>query len=158
ALLVHSSIAVAAATLIRQLRPDMRQLLADPLRWSALASSGVAVPVLMFAAPTEATLSLSAHASRLAALWVAIAVVQRVAGLFTAFQAALTVSLMIAVKAVLERQAWYAASSYPLLDPWSIEAQGIALSLLSLVWVAVRIGFDRFAGILQGGAGGVIEE
>jgi hypothetical protein len=65
--------------------------------------------------------------------------------MFAAFQAALTLAAMFAVAANLAEHSWYRQSARPWLDPWTLQTQGIALGILSLIWIGLRIAMWRLA-------------
>jgi len=114
---------------------------ANALSLSGLASSGIAVPLWLFAALRETATVLSAYTFWLAAIWFAVSYLHRLSGLFTAGQFMLTLGVVFSVTAVLKQQDWFAAAQHPLLDPWTVQAQGIALAVLSLAWVGARVAF-----------------
>ena len=72
---------------------------------------------------------LALHACWLAAILLILSVVYRRPKIFAGFQAALAGAVLFAVTAH-----W----RHPLLDPWTLQAYGIALGLLSLCWAAAR--------------------
>src|SRR5262249_42012319 len=80
--------------------------------------------------------SLALYTAWLAAVWLAVAWVERRPGLFAAFQAALSVAVVHGVTAWVEGQPW--GGDYPdaLWDPRSLQAYGVALAGLGLLWVA----------------------
>lgn len=124
---------------------DLKRLFADPLSLFGLVISLVTIPFWLYAAPSETTTVFAEYTFWLAAVWFAISYLHRLAGLFTAAQVMLTLGVLSAVTSRLETRDWYAASPYPLVDPWTLEAQGIALALLGLAWVGARIGLRRYA-------------
>src|SRR5262249_43403591 len=76
----------------------------------------------------------------LAALWLTMAWSERRPGLYAAFQGALSASVLYAITSWLEVQPWV-IGQYPegLTDPRSLQAYGIGLALLGLVWVVARL-------------------
>jgi hypothetical protein len=76
----------------------------------------------------------------LAAIWLVVAFVDRWPALFAAFQAALTVSAALVVVALMGHQ-WPSAGM--LFDLKTLQAQAIALSLLSLAWVGARLALRK---------------
>jgi hypothetical protein len=159
AMMLHATAAAAAATLVRRVAPQWRELFADVLSRSALASSLVALPLMLDAASAQATGTFALNALWLAVAWLALAALHRLAGLFTAAQVALTLSVLLAVTVWLKEQAWYGASSPPWLDPRSLQAYGIALAVVSLAWDALRLGLQRFAvtPFMRSATGGVLD-
>lgn len=75
----------------------------------------------------------------LGAVWLVTAWTRRSVGLMTASQMVLTLATVLATTAWLERFPWNTARPVDLMDPRCLQAYGIGLALLSLVWVAMRI-------------------
>jgi hypothetical protein len=112
---------------------------AEPLELSGLLTALVAVPLLGW--PVHGPMVIYAGLTLwLAGFWLVIACLERWPALFAAFQAALFVAVGYAVTAWLERQP-FAIPTYPesLWDPRSLQAYGVGLGLLCLVWIVVRI-------------------
>src|SRR5690606_34888065 len=76
----------------------------------------------------------------LALVWLALAWLMRNAHLVVAFQTALAVSLGVVVTSRLAEEAWFAEGATRWVDPWFLQAQGIALAASALVWRLVRLG------------------
>lgn len=133
---VHSPKGESAVAADRSLVPP---LILEPLFQSALSSSLAALPILLLVAWNEPG-PLAAYLAWLSAVWLGIAYAKRWPGLFAAFQAALTGSVLLAATAWLEGQAWV-IGHYPeaLSDPRSLQAYGVALGLLGLFWLAARL-------------------
>ncbi|MBL8792264.1 MAG: hypothetical protein JNM56_00010, partial [Planctomycetia bacterium] len=114
-------------------------IFAEPLAQSAILTSIVSVGFL--ALPERgAMLRYTLSVTWLAACWLVVALMQRWAKLFAAFQAALSVAVLYGVTAWLEGQPWV-TDYYPqgLWDPRSLQAFGLGLAVLSLGWVVVRL-------------------
>jgi hypothetical protein len=151
ALLAHSTISLLASLVLRAdprrtqtIQADspwarVDQLFTHPLRQAALASSFLCVPLLFSWAQGEMT-SLAFYAGWLAVLWLAVAWTQRWPILFTAFQAAVSLAVLYGVTAWLESQEWV-RHDYPaaLRDPRSLQAYGVGLGVLCLLWSAARV-------------------
>jgi hypothetical protein len=168
ALLVHASFMLLASLLVRvrwRWQPDspedapatiLRHLFVEPLRGSALVSSLVAVPLLtlpVLVSPGDAQLtSLAGFTTWLAVLWLVIASVERWPGLFTAFQAALSVAGLYGVTAWLEAQGLIRVYPDDVFAPRSLQAYGVGLGCLALLWVLARVGLHskkRAAALLE---------
>jgi hypothetical protein len=137
--LVCASVAAMAAALLRGERA--RRLFRSPLTATALFSSTIAATGVLFGGWMTRT-QMSAGMFWLALIWALLACFNRWPKLFAAFQAALTLSVVFGTAAVVEAR--FALSS--IIDPLMLQAQGIALALLSFAWVLVRL-WLRGAGI-----------
>jgi hypothetical protein len=159
ALLIQATLALLASLLLQARR--MRQLvgvvapwekihavIAEPLRQSALLASVVAVPLVALP-PRGEMLPYAGLVAWLAAFWLVVSLLERWPWVFTAFQAALSVAVLYAVTHWLEGHDWVAAE-YPegLLDPYSLQAYGIGLALLGLIWTGLRLSLPA-TGVLR---------
>lgn len=136
ALLVHATLALVAGRLV----PAAGSILGDALRDSALASSVLAIPLVLPVWPGSMAW-LSASTAWLAGLWLAFAWLRRSPALFTAFEVALSLATLYATTAWLEGRSWVAGGRGGLWDIRSLHAYGIALGAVGLVAVAARAGF-----------------
>ena len=148
ALLTHASLAtlVAIAGVSFSPKTIRRSWFADPLCQSAMATSLIGAIMLPWAIPLANETQWATHLFWLATVWLALACLRANSITFTAFQAALTLGVVFAVAANLAGHDWYRQSQRPWLDPWSLQTQGIALSILSLIWIGLRIAVRRLAG------------
>lgn len=140
ALLVYASLATLSAVALRNSGGKTRRVFGWPLTVAALFSSVALAPLLIFGG----WMNVGQMAGRmlwLAGIWLALSLAKRWAGLFTAFQAALTVGVVCCVAAYFDAQALPSHSSW--FDPHALQAQGVALALLSLVWLLLRIAVCR---------------
>ncbi len=111
---------------------------------SATAASMVSLAlILWFDWPSPAAMAGPLFA--LAGVWLAVSWLMQWPRLFTAFQALLSLAVVMAVTARLETEAWFESAALPWLDPWTLQAQAIALAVLGLFWVGVRIGAQRWS-------------
>jgi hypothetical protein len=133
AILMHATFVAAAAVVCRR----QARAFGDPFRRSALASSVLAVPLLIAPAAGLA-FAYAPLALWLGAVWLAFAVRWRTAGAFAAFQGAVTLAALLAAFGRIERQPWWAPGSVHLRDARALEAFGTALGALALVWAAAR--------------------
>ncbi len=139
ALLAHASVTAVLAVVLGAWRRDEECLRAILTR-SALATSIVAAVWLAVVLAVADPGTLARHLGWLALVWLVLACEEVQPALFAAMQAALTGSVVFAVAAGLARRSWYVASRFPWLDPRTLQAQGMALGLLSLAWIALRLG------------------
>jgi hypothetical protein len=133
AVLAHATLATLAARACRR----QARVFGDPLRWSALLSSVLAVPALFFP-PAGLALVSAALAVWLSAVWLAFVLLWRERGAFSAFQGAITLAALLAGFAWIEQQPWWAFSSLRLEDPRALHAFGFALAALGIVWIGSR--------------------
>ena len=120
-------------------------LLAEVWNRSSLAATIAGALSLFIAVPIGPASILALDGLWLAGLWMIRAGRSGSAPWFGATQAAVTWAAVFLVAAVLGRRDWYPRSSLPWLDPRMIQAQGLALGLLSLGWIGVRLAIRRRA-------------
>jgi hypothetical protein len=145
ALLGLATMAVLASVLLETLvtkRPspiaeEIRQAFVRPLDEGGLCASSLAA-LAMLHGPWP-MLPLAGCTFWLGAVWLVTAWTRRSVGLMTASQMVLTLATVLATTAWLERFPWNTARPVDLMDPRCLQAYGIGLALLSLVWVAMRI-------------------
>ena len=151
ALLAHATAAVAAAMFLdfrgerrwgKELADTIRTVIVTPLGHSAVLSSTIVLPIMMFDSWSH-TPTLAACLFWLAAIWAVVAWTSRSAGLFAACQAVVTLGTIVAVTAWLEHCRWYTNGSIRLGDPRCLEAYAVGLAIISLAWVLVRIVFRQ---------------
>jgi hypothetical protein len=165
ALLGHATLVLVAALCLDRLRSAgdfVRQAIADPLAGSALLSSIVVVPALIFGRSPHA-LWLACCFPWLAAVWFGLAWRNRSAALFAAHQMALSFATIAATTVWLKHVGWVDVSvvklppapnlleriacySHVLLKPLVLQSYGVTLGLLSLIWIGLRI-FDLRRGL-----------
>jgi hypothetical protein len=144
-LLLHASLVLSAALLVRAIRREgeialaLRRLYGGPLSRAALVSTFVALPLVLLL--DEGSLELrSVSMGWLAAIWLVISWAEVSRWLFAGCQAALCVTVGLAVTAWLEGQPWVVDNpDAGLWDPLSLQAYGLGLAGLCLAWVAARI-------------------
>lgn len=149
-MLSHASIVLAASLLVQacsriksELAEPINRIYAAPLDQSALVSSLFALPWLLEPIVTLSLRSqINAYAGSLvwlAAVWLFIAGSRRWPGLFSAFQAVLSLAVLYFVTGWLDGQPWVVEDR--LLGLWdvrSLRAYGIGLGGLGLLWVSAR--------------------
>jgi hypothetical protein len=135
--LTHALLCALAVLFVYEKRGAL-DALGVALNHSALITSSAAVLMMMQAASWEPTALLASRIYWLAVVWLVLLWVNRSRALFNLFQAALTVAVVVTVKAVLSNFDWYAYSRNATLNPWSLQTHGTALGLLGLGWVVLR--------------------
>ncbi|MFZ5831834.1 MAG: hypothetical protein ACOY3P_17235 [Planctomycetota bacterium] len=147
AMLIHSTLAAAAAMGLEQwtkrrgfagVASDIRRVLIVPLEDTAELSSVLTLLVLPFVT-WSSTLSLAGCLYWLAAIWLILAWRRESVLLFAGHQLALALATGVATAAWLKQQSWVRQLPGDYLHPYSLQAFGIALGVLSLLWIAVRI-------------------
>ena len=73
-------------------------------------------------------------------VWLLLAATRESPDYFHAAQVAAVFAILCGVTAAVKTHAWYTASPHPWLDPWFLEAQGIALAAYCLAVDGVRGG------------------
>ena len=156
AILGHATLAMLAVLCLDRLyraKEVVRQAIGDPLADSALLSSVLATPVLIFGR-SAGSLWLACCFPWLAAVWLVLARRRRSVVLFAAHQTALAFAVMAAATAWMKYVGWIVPAKLPpapnlleriasvrhvVLEPRNLQVYGIALGLLSLIWVVARI-------------------
>jgi hypothetical protein len=143
-LLLHGTIALAVSLVLkwrwsRESNSGYR-LFAEPLTQSALVFSIPTLFVLLFG--SETALPGCWGLCWLAGLWLVMAVEGRQRILFTAFQLVLLVAVIFGVTAWLETQGFSGSLNDSSWDVRIWQSYGIGLALLSLLWMAARIGLQ----------------
>ena len=117
---------------------------AETVLWNAtLVGSIVAGGWLFYAIGPDSTALEAGHWLWLAIIWAVMAWITYWSPVWTLAQVALCLSVVFGVVLRLEHQAWFVESPRPWLDPWTLEALGVALAGLNLAWIAVRLAFNR---------------
>ncbi len=137
ALLAHASVCAIGAILAWHFERDAKGILTRALYQSALLTSFAAVLCLAQAARWETTAMQAERVFWLAGVWLALLWVVRNRGLFATFQVALTLAVVLTLKALLQQYAWYAYLPHAWLHPWGLQIQGTALIVLSLIWIGL---------------------
>ncbi|HEY7315789.1 MAG TPA: hypothetical protein VH643_41045 [Gemmataceae bacterium] len=139
ALLTHATLALLGALVLRARGASDGTVLQTPLADSAQLTSLLAVPLLFV--PGVAALTLAGYTLWLAVLWLLVAGMRRSPGWFTAFQAALCMAVVFAVRAWLPAQEGF--------DPRGLQVYGIALGLLGFAWIAARMALSSSARVRE---------
>jgi hypothetical protein len=149
ALLLHATLATTASLVLRRLEPpggfiigrltSLRSpgLFLNPLRYSARLTSCLAVPLLLF--PVGGLAGMwTAFAVWTGVLWLVSGLTFRERGTFSAFQAAITWAAVLFGFTWVEQHDWFSDSRFGIIDPRALHAYGIAVGILSLLWVIAR--------------------
>lgn len=159
ALLIHAFVVASLCAILQFARtqlPDESQFDAarrvEVLRALSLTthvtSFAAAVWLAVYCASTP-SLVLSVRLVVLGIVWLLLAALNESTVFVTASQIAFVLAIFCGVTAAIETRAWYAASPRPWLDPWFLEAQGIALAGYCLLrsglrwWIKRRLNEDE---------------
>ena len=137
AFFTHATICAVAVLFLRTQTNRISVL--DPLRDASLISSAIAVTTLAQAGPWETTDLQAQRVFWLAGIWFLLVWITRRSLLFFLFQIALTLAVVLSIKATLQQYAWYAYLPHAFLHPWGLQIQGTVLVLLSLAWLGLRL-------------------
>lgn len=140
-MLTSASAAAVAAVVLKTRGAKAQRLYVSPLTGASLAYSLAVTPFVLFGGWMSSS-QMSGRLMWLAAIWLLLSCVNCWPLLFTVFRAALTLSVIFGVAAVVEH---YALPSSPaFLDPVMLQAQGIALALLCIIWASLRLTLRRY--------------
>jgi hypothetical protein len=137
-LLVFANVATVAAIVASRNGERAQKFFAAPFTSSALAASLLVAPFLIFEG-WMTTGQIAARMLWLAAIWLVISWLRSSPVLFAAFHLALASSVVFGVADLFGHQ-W--PQSF-IRDLATLQAQAVALALLSLVWIAVRLVFGK---------------
>src|SRR5262245_49865890 len=137
--LVFANVAIVAAVAVSIKNERARKLFAGTFTTSALIASVAVAPFLIFEG-WMTTGQISARMLWLAAIWLVIAWLKRSPVLFAAFQLALASSVVFITAALFDHK-W--PHSF-IGDLRTLQAQAVALAMLSLAWIAARLALRRF--------------
>lgn len=144
-LLIYASLATitaaVTATVLSKTSRKAQRIFAKPSTTAATIVSIAASPFVLFGR----WMSVGQMSSRmfwLAAIWLVLSLINFWPVMFTAFQMALTAGVVCGVAAIVDQR--FLPSHSVWFDPVSLQAQGIALVLLSLSWIALRLTVHKF--------------
>ena len=137
--LVFANAAIVAAVIASIKGERARRLFARPFTSSALIASLAVAPFLIFEGwMTNA--EISARTLWLAAIWLVIAWLMRSPVMFAVFQLALASSVVFGTAALFDHKWPHSFVG----DLKTLQAQAVALAMMSLAWIAVRLALRRF--------------
>ena len=140
AILSHASLLLFCRLLLRKFAAkgsSTERLYSRPLPWVALISTFMAPACLALEIGARFD-HLAGYTAWIAAIWLAIAVLLESRFLFAAFQAAATGSVLFGVTSWLQIRPWVQQWPNDLLGPRSLQAYGVGLAGLGLVWLVGR--------------------
>ena len=133
ALLAYASVALAGA-ILRRRDVDSSAALLVPVRWTALAATGLATVLLLGNLSLARLNPIAVRVAWISGLCLIASANELLEPLFVAGQIVMALAAALAVLARLSIRPWFAASSEPLLDPWTLQAIGTALAVVALVF------------------------
>ncbi|HMB27661.1 MAG TPA: hypothetical protein VKS99_06115, partial [Blastocatellia bacterium] len=142
--LVFANVATVAALIASLKSERTRRLFARPCASSALIASVAVAPFLIFQG-WMTTGEISARMLWLAAIWLVIAWLRRLPVLFAAFQLALASSVVFGIAYLFRHKS---PDSF-VGDLRTLQAQAVALAMLSLAWIAARLALRRFGVVAE---------
>ncbi|MDB5293970.1 MAG: hypothetical protein JWL69_5211, partial [Phycisphaerales bacterium] len=157
ALLTAAAIATVTNAFSVWLGERGARLLRETSRPVAITAAGAAVAVALAGITYSNAGRVSVTVFIAAAIAFAIAFIEAIPALFVAAQALLAGGLVLAVTARLTGQPWFLESSAPLLEPWTIQAQAVALALFCLAWTIFRLVLKSGA-VKAGPSGGAAQD
>jgi hypothetical protein len=120
-------------------QPAQTTSVSDILCQAAVITSMTGGVCLAWLVPSELPGHIAWRGLWLSCVWAVLSWQTRSTRLFAAFQGGLTATTVFAVSAWIHSQPWGATVRDVWLDPWSWQLQGASLSLLCLLWVALRM-------------------
>lgn len=119
-------------------------LILGPLAGSGLVSSAAALlGILWLMRAWDKALPTALDLYWLSALWLIVGWARWHQLAFRAGQTCLMPATIMATTAWLAEQSWVNGNVHRLLDPWSLQAYGVALALVSLVWMISRVALQH---------------
>ena len=74
----------------------------------------------------------------LAGVWLAMAFIEKIEGIFVAFQVVFGLLLMVLVDSYLRSRGWYEVGDLGWLQPTRLQFQGLLLSIYGIAWILIR--------------------
>jgi hypothetical protein len=134
ALLVHATLAVLVTRWLASRMNSIVDTFVQPVRLTAQAGSFVAFALLLM--PGDELVGRALYALWSAGLWLESAWRRQSPAWFTLFQAGLSVAGLLAARAVVDATGIF-ADLHGELDPRLLQAHGVVLGGLGLLWVAL---------------------
>src|SRR5215813_3754097 len=142
--LVFANVATVAALIASLKSERTRRLFARPCASSALIASVAVAPFLIFQG-WMTTGQISTRMLWLAAIWLVIAWLRRLPVLFAAFQLALASSVVFGIAFLFRHESPRSFVG----DLRTLQAQAVALAMLSLAWIAARLALRRIGVVAE---------
>lgn len=142
ACLIHATLAALIAGMAARLqrnRPEVSSAFSEPLGYSAMLSSALVVPAILWVELGRIGLH-SRDAFWAAVVWLVVAIVVESRRLFAASQTLATIAVAFCVTAFCQPQDWW---SRALFEPRHIQWQLGVLAVWCLAWTATRALVDR---------------
>lgn len=148
---VHASIIAVLAAVVCELNrrraTPLASAIASPLLvWALVVSLAAMMPVLGSFHLGEAG-PVSLRLFWIAAIWLIAAWYGASPGVFATFQAILNLAAIVALLWGIADRPWFATSRVPLIAPHTLQAYGITLAGLSLLWAGLRVALSRVAAV-----------
>jgi hypothetical protein len=144
-LLSHATLALAVWSIARWRFASRRRFLRAAQQAAGISIAGAAALLLVSLVANASALTAAIYLGWLALLVTALAIVQSSAPLFIVSQVVTLSSIFAAVVTGVEMRTWYTTAAKPWLDPWFLQAQGVALAAYCLVSTTLFAGWKRFA-------------
>lgn len=135
-MLTFASLAAAVVWGLGKRGEKLQRIFVQPSTLAALIVSVAIAPFVLFGGWMTME-QMTVRIFWLAMIWLALAVANWWRVLFTAFQALLAIGVVCGVAAIFDARALPSHLSWS--DPHRLQAQGIALVLLSLAWLGARL-------------------
>jgi hypothetical protein len=150
AMLTHATLALAARAMARPRDEVRRKFGAETVHAAAfsMAASAALLGPRLFAVPAA---TAAIYLGWLGLLLVAAAMLLRHGTLLVVSQAVILSAVFAAVVSAVETSGWYVASARPWLDPWFLEAQGLAIAAYCVVITMLVAGWKRLAKTVRDG-------
>lgn len=152
-LLAYATAATAGVVAARSAGGKFTQLFGPPSHAALVVVSAAVVVLLGWSTSLGTAGGAALRACWLAGLWLAIAASRSSPGWFLSAQAALAAGVALAVVGRLNGYEWFVRSANPLLEPWTLQAVGIALALLGIAWSVARRVLTRETPEAKAGSG-----
>lgn len=148
ALLTHATLVAIGCTLLA--RVDRKRLASSVLSmarrsdviqsflFTAHVTSLAAAAGIIATIQATPAIAAGVNLAWVAGGWLLLAALTTSPAWFTASQVAIVAAIICGVITVVEDREWYASSNHPWLDPWFVEAQGVALAIFCIVLGIVR--------------------
>ena len=147
AVLLHATLGIGATVACQfgfrkvdqTFRDRLRHVFLEPISQSAGLSSALALPLLFVNSSWEHMLTLSLCLFWLSAIWLVVAVVNRIPALITGAQAVMCLASLAAGTAWLQQCSWSIEGNVDFTDLRTWQVYGLSLAALALVWTIARV-------------------